>query len=188
MNVWQDTRTDRICARLGDLGAGAGRYRDRVGPPIATYVAAPKARWILDQVDRARQRAERGVLFGTVDSWLLWNLAGPSTTTAVRTSCARSPGCSRRTGVRTRAASSRGSPATSRRGISPGAALEATPFQTREVVDAVTVDSGVELGELKVDGGMVGNELLMQRARRTAPQLDRGPTVAPTDGRRDPSS
>jgi glycerol kinase len=42
------------------------------------------------------------------------------------------------------------------------AALEATAFQTREVVDAMTADSGVELGELKVDGGMVGNELLMQ--------------------------
>ena len=75
--VWQDTRTDRICARLGALGGGMDRYRDRVGLPIATYFAAPKVRWILDHVDGARQRAERGeLLFGTVDSWLLWNLTG----------------------------------------------------------------------------------------------------------------
>ena len=75
--VWQDTRTDRICARLGALGGGVDRYRDRVGLPIATYFAAPKVRWILDHVDGARQRAERGeLLFGTVDSWLLWNLTG----------------------------------------------------------------------------------------------------------------
>jgi glycerol kinase len=75
--VWQDTRTDRICARLGALGGGVDRYRDRVGLPIATYFAAPKVRWILDSVEGARQRAERGeLLFGTVDSWLLWNLTG----------------------------------------------------------------------------------------------------------------
>ena len=75
--VWQDTRTDGICARLGALGGGVDRYRDRVGLPIATYFAAPKVRWILDHVDGARQRAERGeLLFGTVDSWLLWNLTG----------------------------------------------------------------------------------------------------------------
>jgi glycerol kinase len=75
--VWQDTRTDRICARLGALGGGVDRYRDRVGLPIATYFAAPKVRWILDHVDGARRRAERGeLLFGTVDSWLLWNLTG----------------------------------------------------------------------------------------------------------------
>jgi len=75
--VWQDTRTARICAELGALGGGADRYRDRVGLPLATYFAGPKVRWILDQVDGARKRAERGeLLFGTVDSWLLWNLTG----------------------------------------------------------------------------------------------------------------
>jgi glycerol kinase len=75
--VWQDIRTDRICAELGALGGGVDRYRDRVGLPIATYFAAPKVRWILDHVDGSRQRAERGeLLFGTVDSWLLWNLTG----------------------------------------------------------------------------------------------------------------
>jgi glycerol kinase len=75
--VWQDTRTDRICAELGGLGGGADRYRDRTGLPLATYFAGPKVRWILDQVDGARKRAEHGdLLFGTVDSWLLWNLTG----------------------------------------------------------------------------------------------------------------
>ena len=75
--VWQDTRTDRICAALGALGGGAGRYRDRVGLPLATYFSGPKVRWILDTVPGARERAERGdLLFGTVDTWLLWNLTG----------------------------------------------------------------------------------------------------------------
>lgn len=75
--VWQDTRTDRICAELAALGGGAERYMDKVGLPLATYFAGPKARWILDNVDGARQRAERGELcFGTIDSWLLWNATG----------------------------------------------------------------------------------------------------------------
>jgi glycerol kinase len=75
--VWQDTRTQAICDELGKLGGGAERYRSRVGLPLATYFAGPKVRWILDNVDGARTRAERGELaFGTIDSWLLWNLSG----------------------------------------------------------------------------------------------------------------
>jgi glycerol kinase len=75
--VWQDTRTGRICAELGALGGGAQRYQDRVGLPLATYFAGPKVRWILDHVDGARQRAEAGELaFGTMDSWLAWQLTG----------------------------------------------------------------------------------------------------------------
>jgi glycerol kinase len=75
--VWQDTRTQQICDDLGALGGGADRYRSRVGLPLATYFAGPKARWILDEVDGARRRAENGDLaFGTIDSWLLWNLTG----------------------------------------------------------------------------------------------------------------
>jgi glycerol kinase len=75
--VWQDTRTQRICDELGALGGGAERYRERTGLPLATYFAGPKARWILDNVDGARARAEKGELaFGTIDSWLLWNLSG----------------------------------------------------------------------------------------------------------------
>jgi glycerol kinase len=75
--VWQDTRTQAICDELGALGGGTGRYRDRVGLPLATYFAGPKVRWLLDNVDGARVRAEAGELaFGTIDSWLVWNLTG----------------------------------------------------------------------------------------------------------------
>ncbi|MGN6611907.1 MAG: glycerol kinase GlpK [Angustibacter sp.] len=75
--VWQDTRTDAICRRLGELGGGPDRYRERVGLPLATYFSAPKVAWILDHVDGARERAEAGQLaFGTIDSWLVWNMTG----------------------------------------------------------------------------------------------------------------
>jgi glycerol kinase len=75
--VWQDTRTDRICQQLADLGGGAERYKDRVGLPLATYFSGPKARWVLDNVEGARERAERGdLLFGTMDSWVVWNMTG----------------------------------------------------------------------------------------------------------------
>jgi glycerol kinase len=74
--VWQDTRTDRLCAELGGA-AGASRYQHRTGLPLSTYFSGPKIRWILDQVDGARQRAENGELCcGTIDTWLLWNLSG----------------------------------------------------------------------------------------------------------------
>ena len=56
--VWQDTRTQSICDELGALGGGADRYRERTGLPLATYFAGPKVRWILDNVDGARARAE----------------------------------------------------------------------------------------------------------------------------------
>ncbi|WP_280496412.1 glycerol kinase GlpK [Nocardia farcinica] len=74
--VWQDTRTDRL---VGELGGAQGptRYQDRTGLPLSTYFAGPKLRWILDHVPGARERAEAGELcFGTMDSWLLWNLTG----------------------------------------------------------------------------------------------------------------
>ena len=75
--VWQDTRTDGICDELAALGGGLDRYRSRVGLPLATYFSGPKVRWILDNVPGARDRAERGeLLFGTMDSWLLWNMTG----------------------------------------------------------------------------------------------------------------
>ncbi|MGL5857974.1 MAG: glycerol kinase GlpK [Angustibacter sp.] len=75
--VWQDTRTQRICDGLGALGGGVERYRDRTGLPLATYFAGPKIRWILDHVEGAAERAARGeLLFGTIDTWLLWNLTG----------------------------------------------------------------------------------------------------------------
>jgi glycerol kinase len=75
--VWQDTRTDRICAELEALGGGQDRYKAKTGLPLATYFSGPKIRWILDNVDGARQRAEAGeLLFGNMDTWLLWNMTG----------------------------------------------------------------------------------------------------------------
>ena len=75
--VWQDTRTDRICTELGALGGGQERYRDKTGLPLATYFSGPKVRWILDNVSGAREKSEAGdLLFGTMDSWVLWNLTG----------------------------------------------------------------------------------------------------------------
>ncbi len=74
--VWQDTRTQRIVDGLGGA-EGSARYQARVGLPLATYFSAPKVTWILDNVDGARAAAERGELvFGTVDSWLVWNMTG----------------------------------------------------------------------------------------------------------------
>ncbi|MGW4117507.1 glycerol kinase GlpK [Nocardia sp. NPDC004711] len=74
--VWQDTRTADLTTELaGDQGPN--RYADRTGLPLSTYFAGPKLRWILDAVPGARQRAESGELcFGTMDSWILWNLTG----------------------------------------------------------------------------------------------------------------
>jgi len=75
--VWQDTRTDAIAKQLGDLGGGADRYKDKVGLPLATYFSGPKVRWILDNVDGAKERAQAGNLaFGNMDTWLLWNMTG----------------------------------------------------------------------------------------------------------------
>jgi glycerol kinase len=75
--VWQDTRTTRICDDLAALGGGVERYKERVGLPLATYFSGPKIRWILDNVEGARERAERGELaFGNTDAWVLWNMTG----------------------------------------------------------------------------------------------------------------
>ncbi|MFD9698975.1 glycerol kinase GlpK [Lentzea sp. NPDC059081] len=75
--VWQDTRTDKIVTELGNLGGGQERYRARVGLPLATYFSGPKVRWILDNVEGAREKAEAGdLLFGNMDTWVLWNMTG----------------------------------------------------------------------------------------------------------------
>src|SRR5579875_684038 len=74
--VWQDTRTDRIVDELAAEG-GQDRFRQQVGLPLATYFSGPKVRWILDNVEGARARAEAGELaFGNIDTWLIWNLTG----------------------------------------------------------------------------------------------------------------
>ncbi|MCK2238343.1 MULTISPECIES: glycerol kinase GlpK [unclassified Crossiella] len=75
--VWQDTRTDAICESLAALGGGQERYRSRTGLPLATYFSGPKIRWILDNVEGARAKAEAGeLLFGNMDTWVLWNMTG----------------------------------------------------------------------------------------------------------------
>ena len=79
--VWQDTRTDGIVAELAGGAkpgaAGIDRFREATGLPLATYFSAPKLRWLLENTPGLRQAAERGrALFGTVDSWLTWQLTG----------------------------------------------------------------------------------------------------------------
>jgi glycerol kinase len=74
--VWQDTRTDALVAAFAREG-GQDRFRAQTGLPLASYFSALKLRWLLDNVPDARRRAEAGDLaFGTIDSWLLWHLAG----------------------------------------------------------------------------------------------------------------
>ena len=74
--VWQDTRTQDIVDELAADG-GLERYKQTVGLPLATYFSGTKIKWILDNVEGARERAEAGdLLFGTTDSWVLWNLTG----------------------------------------------------------------------------------------------------------------
>jgi len=74
--VWQDTRTDQLAAALDRTGAG-DVIRRKAGLPPATYFSGGKLRWLLDHDERLRADAELGhALFGTVDTWLLWNLTG----------------------------------------------------------------------------------------------------------------
>jgi glycerol kinase len=74
--VWQDTRTDQICNELAADG-GQDRFRSKTGLPIATYFSGPKIKWILDNVDGARAKAESGeLLFGNIDTFVIWQLTG----------------------------------------------------------------------------------------------------------------
>ncbi|GAB3599523.1 glycerol kinase GlpK [Microbacterium tumbae] len=74
--VWQDTRTQDLIDALAADG-GVRRFAGTTGLPLATYFSASKIAWILANVDGARERAEAGdLLFGTADSWVLWNLTG----------------------------------------------------------------------------------------------------------------
>jgi glycerol kinase len=78
--VWQDTRTDGICDELARQG-GQDRLRAQTGLPLATYFSGPKIQWILENVPGARQKAEAGeLLFGNMDTWLIWNLTGAHVT------------------------------------------------------------------------------------------------------------
>jgi glycerol kinase len=74
--VWQDTRTDEICDELARDG-GQDRLRSKTGLPLATYFSGPKIKWILENVKDARTKAEKGeLIFGNMDTWIIWNLTG----------------------------------------------------------------------------------------------------------------
>ncbi len=74
--VWQDTRTAALARRL-ERDFGAEPLRERTGLPAATYFSGPKLRWLLENVEGLADRARAGrAVFGTVDSWLVWNLTG----------------------------------------------------------------------------------------------------------------
>src|SRR3989304_5170999 len=81
--VWQDTRTDVMISELAKdastsfSATGQERFREKTGLPLATYFSGPKLKWILDNVDGARSEAENGgLLFGNIDTWIIWNLTG----------------------------------------------------------------------------------------------------------------
>ena len=87
--VWQCRRTAPICDQLEAEGVGA-YVRDKTGLLIDAYFSGTKIKWILDNVEGARERAERGeLLFGTVDSWLIWNLTGGKAHVSDYSNCAR---------------------------------------------------------------------------------------------------
>ncbi|MGJ9373444.1 glycerol kinase GlpK [Nesterenkonia sp. CF4.4] len=74
--VWQDTRTQSIVDELAADG-GVERFKAKVGLPLATYFSGTKVKWILDNVEGVRERAEAGdLLFGNTDSWITWHLTG----------------------------------------------------------------------------------------------------------------
>lgn len=74
--VWQCRRTAEFCDELKQQGL-EDKIRRKTGLPIDAYFSGSKIRWILDHVEGARQQAERGeILFGTVETWLIWNLTG----------------------------------------------------------------------------------------------------------------
>ncbi len=78
--VWQDTRVDPMVADFAREG-GQNRFRAETGLPLASYFSALKLRWLLDELPGVRARAERGeLMFGTIDTWLMWNLAGQHVT------------------------------------------------------------------------------------------------------------
>lgn len=78
--VWQDTRVDPLVAEFARAG-GQDQFRALTGLPLASYFSALKLRWLMDNVPDMRRRAEAGeLLFGTIDTWLMWNLTGQHVT------------------------------------------------------------------------------------------------------------
>ncbi len=78
--VWQDTRTDAICRQLEEAGHSDLFYR-KAGLPLATYFSGPKIRWLFETMPDLRERALAGdLLFGNIDTWLIWHLTGAHVT------------------------------------------------------------------------------------------------------------
>lgn len=74
--VWQDTRTNDICNQFA-LEGGIDRFREKTGLPLSVYFSGPKIKWILENQPDVKADAEKGlVLFGNMDTWLIWNLTG----------------------------------------------------------------------------------------------------------------
>ena len=74
--VWQDTRTQKICEQLSKTG-GIDRFREKTGLPLATYFSGPKIRWLIENIPQIANDIDKGlVLFGNMDTWLIWNLTG----------------------------------------------------------------------------------------------------------------
>ena len=77
--VWQDTRTDGICRQFE-----TDVFRAKTGLPMSTYFSATKIKWMMDNTEGLKKAAKNGeVLFGTIDTWLIWNLTGGSHVTDV---------------------------------------------------------------------------------------------------------
>ncbi|KAJ9179003.1 hypothetical protein P3X46_010837 [Hevea brasiliensis] len=76
--VWMDARTSSICRKLEkDLSGGRTHFVQTCGLPISTYFSALKVLWLMENVDAVKQAIEKGdALFGTIDTWLIWNLTG----------------------------------------------------------------------------------------------------------------
>ncbi|PTK34755.1 glycerol kinase, partial [Staphylococcus hominis] len=74
--VWQDTRTDKIVRELAG-SEGPDKYKEVCGLPLATECSGQKSKWILDNVEGAREKAEAGDRsFGNTDTWVIWNRTG----------------------------------------------------------------------------------------------------------------
>ncbi|MCE7793625.1 glycerol kinase GlpK [Salipaludibacillus sp. CUR1] len=74
--VWQSRQTDDICKELKEQGHN-DLFRDKTGLLIDAYFSGTKVKWLLDNVEGAREKAEQGkLLFGTIDTWLIWKLSG----------------------------------------------------------------------------------------------------------------
>ncbi|PIC86731.1 glycerol kinase [Sporosarcina sp. P20a] len=74
--VWQSRQTAEICEDLKESGYN-GLFRDKTGLLIDAYFSGTKVKWILDNVEGAREKAENGdLLFGTIDTWIIWKLSG----------------------------------------------------------------------------------------------------------------